>query len=33
MGPLGGIHNLDVVADASGDLFPTLKSAIWWTSD
>ena len=25
MGPLGGIHNLDVVADASDDLFPTLK--------
>ena len=25
MGPLGGIHNLDVVADASADLFPTLK--------
>ena len=24
MGPLGGIHNLDVVADASDDLFPTL---------
>jgi hypothetical protein len=25
MGPLGGIHNLDVVVDASDDLFPRLK--------
>lgn len=25
MGPLGGIHNLDVVTDTTDDLFPTLK--------
>lgn len=26
MGPLGGIHNLDVLTDASDDLFPTLQT-------
>ena len=26
MGPLGGIHNLDVISDASDDLFPKLKT-------
>ena len=26
MGPLGGIHNLDVITDASNDLFPKLKT-------
>ena len=26
MGPLGGIHNLDVLADTTDDLFPTLQA-------
>ena len=26
MGPLGGIHNLDVIGDATDDLFPQLKT-------
>ena len=26
MGPLGGIHNLDVITDSTDDLFPQLKS-------
>ena len=26
MGPLGGIHNLDVITDASNDLFPNLRT-------
>ena len=26
MGPLGGIHNLDVLADSGDDLFPLLNA-------
>jgi len=26
MGPLGGIHNLDVLADSDDDLFPLLNA-------
>ena len=32
MGPLGGIHNLDVITDASNDLFPKLKTVTSWIS-